>query len=139
MMNTEYVRYSPWSADRLHSIGVSVSSRATNRARSANEVLEARGEIHVQEELVGILIARPIGLNHGCRVRQHLLEPIEEEAVHVREMTRVFVGGPAPRRRSSLENRWRHLAHERQHDVRRAPQRIDDRPGSIHLWFPQMS
>jgi hypothetical protein len=66
-------------------------------------------------------------------VRQHVFEPIEEKTVHVREMTRVFVRGPAPRRRPPLQNGWRHLAHERQHDIRGAAQRVDNCSNRIHL------
>jgi hypothetical protein len=50
-------------------------------------------------------------------MRQHVFEAIKEETVHVREMTSVFVSGPPPRRRPPFENPWRHLPHQRQHDI----------------------
>ena len=80
-----------------------------------------------------ILIAGQIWLNHRRRMRQHVLETIEEEAMHVCEMTRVFVSGPPPWRRPPLENVSRHLLHERHYDIWGAAQRVNDGSDSLHV------
>ena len=97
-----------------------------------DEPLQAIVEMHLEEEIVGILITGQVRLNHWCRMRQHVFEPIEEEAMHVREMTRVFVGGPSPWRRPLLENPSRHLPHERHHDIWGTAQRVNNGSDSIH-------
>ncbi|HMA22736.1 MAG TPA: hypothetical protein VKP00_02050, partial [Gemmatimonadaceae bacterium] len=65
----------------------------------------------VQEQIIGILVARQVGTDNRRRVSKHVIQPIEEHRMHVREMTRVLVGGPPLRRRPPLEDGWRHFPH----------------------------
>lgn len=89
-------------------------------------------EIHPHQEIIGILIAGQVRLNHGRGSLQHVLEPIEEQGVHVSQMTRVLVRGPAARGGASLQDTWRHFAHEGHHDVWGATQCVEDGAGGVH-------
>ena len=60
---------------------------------------------------------RVVRRDHRRRFAQHLIEPAEEQAVHVGQVTRLLVGRPAPRRRTTLQQRRRHLAHQRHDDA----------------------
>ena len=98
----------------------------------ADETIEARVEIQLQEQIIGVLITGEVRLNHRRGIRQHVLEPVEKEAMHVREMTGVFVSRPAARRRPPFQDAWRNLPHEWHYDVGRSTQRVNDGTDSIH-------
>lgn len=69
------------------------------------EILEARNqpapirdkslerciEIHLEQEVVGVLVAGQVRLNHRRRMADHVFQPIEEQRVHVRQMACVLV------------------------------------------------
>lgn len=64
----------------------------SNQARAINdEPVKAYIEIHLQQEIISVLIAGQVRLNHWRGIRQHVLEPIKKDGMHMREMTRVFV------------------------------------------------
>ena len=54
-----------------------------------------------------------------------MLEPVEKESVHVREVAGVFVSGPPARSRSALEGSPGDFTNERHHNVRCTAQRVD--------------
>lgn len=68
------------------------------------EMLKRRFEIHLQEEIVRVLLAGQIRPNDWCGIAEHEIKTIEEERMHVREMTRVFMRGPSPRRWAAFED-----------------------------------
>ena len=76
--------------------------------------------------IVRIARARIVRRDHRRRRREHQVEPIEEELVHVREVARMLVRRPLSRRRATLQDRRRNLAHERNDEVGSALERVDD-------------
>src|SRR5215212_4572949 len=78
------------------------------------------------------MITGQVRPNNRRGVRQHALEPIEKQGMHVREMTSVFVSRPAARPWSPLQDTWRDLTHEWQHDVWRPTQRVNNGRDSVH-------
>jgi hypothetical protein len=78
------------------------------------------------------LITRQVRLNHRRRFREHVLEPIEEQRVHVREVARVFVRRPSARRGAALQNTRRHFPYQWHHDLWRSTQRINNGRDAVH-------
>src|SRR6185295_19673980 len=62
-----------------------------------DELGERCFEIHLHQEIVGILFARQIRTNHGRRLAQHLIQPLKEKRMHMCEMTCMLVSRPAVR------------------------------------------
>lgn len=87
--------------------------------------VEAALEIHTQEEIVRILVTGEIGLDYWGWVSQHHVEPLEEERMHMREVTCVLVSRPSFRRRAAPEDRRWYFANERLDDVGSARERVD--------------
>lgn len=56
-----------------------------------DESVNRRREIHVQKEVVGILIPGRVGADDRRRLTKHVLEALEEKAMDMGEVTEVFV------------------------------------------------
>ena len=56
--------------------------------------IEARMQIHAQQKIIRVLIARRVWLNDRFRLAEHVVEPIKEQRVNMREVARVFVRRP---------------------------------------------
>ena len=68
---------------------------AAHQDRSIRHVpIEARIQIHAQQQVIWVLIARRVWLNYRFRLAEHVVEPIEEQRVNMREVARVFVRRP---------------------------------------------
>ena len=111
------------SAERLQSSNESSPVR--------DEAVERPIEVHVEKEIVRILFARQVWANHRCRITQHVLEAVEKERVHVREVAGVFVSRPPARSRSALQDSVRDFTDERHHYVRRTAQRVNDGDNAV--------
>src|SRR6185436_3853308 len=84
------------------------------------EAGETVGEIHAQQQIIGILLTGQVRLYHRLGLAQQEVEPVEEEPVHVREVAGMLVRRPALRFWPTLENLLRDLAHHRDDDLWRA-------------------
>src|SRR5688572_11952391 len=89
-------------------------------------------EIHAKQQVIGILIAWHVWANYWCGVPQHELEPVEEEGVHMREMARMLMRGPATWSWAPLQDVRRDFLHERQDDLRCSAQGINDGGNTVH-------
>src|SRR6185369_15610521 len=84
-------------------------------------------------EIVWVLLAGEVRTNDGPRVTQHVVEPIEEHRVHMREVTGMFVRRPPTRSRPAFQNWRRHFLHQRNHDVGGSAQGVDYCGNAIHV------
>lgn len=56
-----------------------------------DELRECLTEIHLHQQIVGILFAGQVWANHRRWFTEHLIEPLKEQRMYIREMTRVLV------------------------------------------------
>lgn len=97
-----------------------------------NVAVQCLREVHAQQQIVGVLFTGQIWPDDRSGLPQHVLETIDKHAMYMREMARVLVGRPSPRRRPPLENRRWHFPHERYHDIRCPVKGIDDSLVCVH-------
>src|SRR5437867_4088189 len=76
------------------------------------ETAQRLGEIELQQGVLGIVPARVVRRDHRIRLREHQIQPAEEERMDLGQVAGIFVNGPLARRRAALEDVRVRLAHQ---------------------------
>lgn len=85
----------------LRMIGSSLPVRVRQQLEPFHELppvlrksLERFVQMHLEKEIIGVMVTGKVRANYRGRLAQHSVEPFEEQSVHVRKVARVFMNRP---------------------------------------------